>query len=176
MSEFNKERSIFVNEEFTIEGAGGFVLKIFNMELESEEPIFIIINSKGGNIRALKTMMSAINGSKCKVVTVVIGCATSCAAILFLQGAERIILEGAEILFHEPSRDMDGEYRYSELLEKIKTLEKTYNLFVDQMVLGTYFKKEDVIKKIKGKNYTLNAKEAVEIGAATRSAKSLMEV
>lgn len=176
MSGFNRKRSIIVDEEFTIEGAGNFVLEFFNMEIESEEPIFIIINSTGGNIRALKTMMSAIKESKCKTVTIVTGCASSSASILFLQGEERIILEGAEILFHEPSREMHGEYQYSELLEKIKLLEKTYNLFVDQMVLGTYFKKEDVIKKIKGKNYILNAKEAVEIGAATRSAKSLMEI
>lgn len=174
---FKEERAIFVNEELTIEGAGKFVQMMYHMSENSADPIFIVINSKGGNIRALMTMISAIEVANCDITTIDVGCAASCAAILFLQGKKRLIVKGAEIMFHQPLQKFSNDlYSYSEIVEIKEALKKDYEFFITEFISKTNFTRKKIISKIKNKNYVLGCDEALKTGVATQIISSVSEL
>jgi len=132
-----------------------------------QEPIYVIINSNGGNIRALRTIKTALKISTCKIITIIIGVARSSAAILFLQGDERIMLQNTELLFHEP-RGTYTNATYLEMLSDTKKCKIDYDFFINEIVRITTLSKKSVKKRILNIDYILIPEEAVKIGAATK--------
>lgn len=176
----SKERKITINENFTFEMSGRIVEKIYDLsESAPTEPIFFVINSTGGSIRALKSIISAINATSCEIITITLGTiASSCGSILFLQGNERIMLKGSEILFHEPKL-ITGEkssFEYSELLEELNFLRGNYEFFIREIARVTKLSKQDIAMRIKGRGYLLNTKEAKSIGVATKVINSFTQL
>jgi len=71
----------------------------------------VIIDSYGGQIYSLMSMMDAINGSKIPVATIVEGKAMSCGAALLTCGAKgmRYASPNSTIMIHEASNVLEGK-------------------------------------------------------------------
>lgn len=96
------KRFINLCGEITEETANEFTDKILYLNMESEDPITVQINSPGGEINSGLLMYDAIVGSKAPVRTICRGRAYSMAALLFACGDERLMLPNSELMLHQP--------------------------------------------------------------------------
>ena len=105
-------------------------------ELDFPAPIYLHINSYGGNIFSGLAGMDEIikTLSKVKIITIVDGCCASAGTFLSIVGKERLINQHAYMLIHQLSSIMWGKYEefkdnmdnLDKLMEMIKGLYKTY--------------------------------------------------
>lgn len=95
---------------------------------QSPQPVIpIVINSYGGEVLCLNSLLDAIKGSKKPVMAIVVGCAMSCGFQLFVSATKglRIISPSATCLAHEISgcawgktADIKNEAKYIEFLNE----------------------------------------------------------
>lgn len=111
---------------------------IFNGMFEQTEPapIWLHINSSGGNITSAMSMIDTINRIKrvVPVVTIVEGQVASAASFLSISGSHRVIRENSYMLIHQLSAGIWGNYDEIEdhnknmksFMKDIKKLYKKY--------------------------------------------------
>ena len=75
---------------------------------DPEAPIIVYINSPGGYLSALQTMMSAMDVVPNKIVTVAMGMAASCGCFLLAHGDIRMASPYATIMLHKISAGSFG--------------------------------------------------------------------
>lgn len=96
------KRCININGEITDELAVDFTDKILELNLESNEPITVLINSPGGEINSGLLMYDAIVGSIAPVRMICRGKAYSMAAVLLACAGKRYMLPNSELMLHQP--------------------------------------------------------------------------
>lgn len=96
------KRFISIRGEITEETAIDFTDKLLELNMESDEPITVLINSTGGEINSGLMMYDAIVGSKAPVRMVCRGKAYSMGAVLFTCANERLMLPNSELMLHQP--------------------------------------------------------------------------
>tara|TARA_Y100001937_G_scaffold112129_1_gene159437 strand:- start:134 stop:736 length:603 start_codon:yes stop_codon:yes gene_type:complete len=132
-----------------------------------QKVIPVIIDSYGGQVYSLMTMISAIKSAKLPVATIVTGKAMSCGAILSSFGSEglRFIDPDATIMIHDVSSRAFGKV---EELKADASEADRLNKKVFAMMARNCGKPDDFfLKKIHDKGHAdwfLNADEAIEIG------------
>lgn len=100
-----------------------------NAAIQSQQEVIpIIIDSYGGEVHALLSMVDAIRACSVPVATIVEGKAMSCGAILFTCGAEghRYVGHNASVMMHDVSsvawgkvEDMRTSFHHSEQLKEV---------------------------------------------------------
>ena len=101
-AKFFSKRCININGEITDELAVDFTDKILELNLESDEPITVLINSPGGEINSGLLMYDAIVGSKAPVRMICRGKAYSMGAVLLACAGKRYMLPNSELMLHQP--------------------------------------------------------------------------
>ena len=101
-AKFFSKRCININGEITDESAVDFTDKILELNLESNEPITVLINSPGGEINSGLLMYDAIVGSKAPVRMICRGKAYSMGAVLLACAGKRYMLPNSELMLHQP--------------------------------------------------------------------------
>lgn len=133
---------------------------------DTDQPVIpIVINSYGGEVLCLNSLLDAIKGSKKPVMTIVVGCAMSCGFQLFVSGTKglRIVSPSATCLAHEVSgcswgktSDIKNDAKYIEFLNEnycYKLLDEAGNheagytkkLFRDNFNADLYMNAEEVV-------------------------------
>lgn len=139
---------------------------------DERKPIYIFINSPGGDLSATFTMIDAIAMSKTPVYTVNIGCAYSGGFLTFLAGHKRIAYPNSTFLFHEGSvSEVGGDAGkfqnfsafYKERLEAMK-----------EFVLAKTNMIEDFYESIKRDDFWMTAAQAIEYGVADEITSSFI--
>lgn len=139
---------------------------------DERKPIYIFIDSPGGDLSATFTMIDAIAMSKTPVYTVNIGCAYSGGFLTFLAGHKRIAYPNSTFLFHEGSvSEVGGDAGkfqnfsafYKERLEAIK-----------EFVLAKTNMNEDFYESIKRDDFWMTATQAIEYGVADEITSSFI--
>lgn len=139
---------------------------------DERKPIYIFINSPGGDLSATFTMIDAIAMSKAPVYTVNIGCAYSGGFLTFLAGHKRIAYPNSTFLFHEGSvSEVGGDAGkfqnfsafYKERLEAMK-----------EFVLAKTNMIEDFYESIKRDDFWMTAAQAIEYGVADEITSSFI--
>ena len=100
-AKFFSKRCININGEITDELAVDFTDKILELNLESNEPITVLINSPGGEINSGLLMYDAIVGSKAPVRMICRGKAYSMGAVLLACAGKRYMLPNSELMLHQ---------------------------------------------------------------------------
>ena len=92
-------------EKFDEESAATFQNEIARAHSTGQSVIPVVVDSYGGQVYSLMTMISAIKHSKLPIATIVEGKAMSCVAILFSFGAEgmRYMDPDATVMIHDVS-------------------------------------------------------------------------
>lgn len=119
-----KERIILLNTEITDISANIWIAELLYLASQSDDDIFIYINSPGGSITAGLALYDTMNFIKPKVNTICVGLAASMAAFILSSGNKRYALKNSEIMIHEPSTNLGGNasdiFNHAKWLEKIK--------------------------------------------------------
>lgn len=97
-------KEILVNE-FTEASARKFREDFLAEARDPKKPIIVWIDSAGGSVDALATMVETTKSVPNKVITTCVGRANSCAAILLSFGNERYCGEYSRVMIHGFSRD-----------------------------------------------------------------------
>lgn len=128
---------------------------------DERQPIYIYINSDGGEMIAGSQVLSSITTSTTPVITVGFGKCASMASYILAAGHERYCFENTVVLYH------DGQTGYVSSSNKGKDIQKFYdNLDVRMtkfMVEHTNMT-EDFLEEIKDREYYMFADEAKDKG------------
>lgn len=169
---------------FTEESAKKFRDELAAIEshcLQSKQDIIpVVIDSYGGSVYALLSMVDAIQQCQVPVATIVEGKAMSCGAILFTCGAEghRYVGPNATILIHDVSSWSHGK----EPDLRSGTDEATrLNVLVYKLMAKNCGQKNenyfyDKITEKRGADWYITPKEAVEHNIANKIGLPSMEV
>jgi ATP-dependent Clp protease protease subunit len=95
-------RIITICGKITEDVAVDFFDKMLDLNMESEEPITVLINTEGGEINNGLMAYDAIVGSRAPVRMICRGKAYSMGAVLFACANERLMLPNSELMLHQP--------------------------------------------------------------------------
>jgi ATP-dependent Clp protease, protease subunit len=165
------ERIILLAEDFNDTMASIIVAQL--LYLQSEDPnkdITMYINSPGGSITSMWSIIDTMNLIKPDVSTVCIGMAASAASLTLANGAKgkRFILPHAEVMIHQPSGGTQGQASDIEITAKhiMKSKDMLHKFMSDKT--GQPIKK---LEKDMDRDTFLDANEALEYGIVDKILK-----
>ena len=165
--ELRKDPVIIRINEFNEETADKLSSLISIAHNTGQKVIPVIIDSYGGQVYSLMSMISSIKNSSLPVATIIKGKAMSCGAILASFGSEglRFMDQDATIMIHDVSSRAFGKV---EELKADASEADRLNKKVFTMMARNCGKPDDFfLKKIHDKGHAdwfLNSEEAIEIG------------
>ena len=169
--ELRKSPVIITVNKFDEKSAKEFQQQIAQAHNTGQKVIPVVIDSYGGQVYSLMSMISAIKHSELPVATIVEGKAMSCGAILFSFGEQglRFMDPDATLMIHDVSSMQWGK------VEEIKaSAEETdrLNEIVYRMMARNCGKKDDYFLKIVHKkghaDWFLDSQEAKKHGMANQ--------
>ena len=104
-----KDRIVFLSGEINDANANIVVSELLYLDNQSNEDIYLYINSPGGSITSGMSIYDTINFVKSKVITIGLGMCASMAAFLLSSGSERFALPNTEIMIHQPIGGAQGQ-------------------------------------------------------------------
>lgn len=168
MSDDNKYSDIsdIVVNKFTEDEAKNFRNKVLRRStIDPNMPIIIYIDSYGGNVDALNSMIATIHQVPNPIVTVCIGKAMSCGAVLLAAGQHRFCDSMSRILIHEvtggsinPVNDMEND------VKEARRLNNQMMNFLAKRCDKTYKDIKQMMHDQDSRDINLTAKQALEFG------------
>ena len=104
-----KDRIVFLSGEINDASANIVVSELLYLDNQSNEDIYLYINSPGGSITSGMSIYDTMNFVKSKVITIGLGMCASMAAFLLSSGNERFALPNTEIMIHQPIGGAQGQ-------------------------------------------------------------------
>lgn len=165
--ELRKQPVIIRVNKFDEDSANKFQLEIAQAHNTGQKVIPVIIDSYGGQVYSLMTMISAIKHSEIPIATIVEGKAMSCGAVLLTFGEEgmRFADPDATVMIHDVSSGGYGK------VEELKASSEEAGRLDDKiftMMARNCGKKDDFFKKKvfnkKHADWFLDAQEAKKYG------------
>ena len=158
------ERIIMLCDSFDDDMASSIVAQLLYLASEdSTKDITMYINSGGGQITSMWSIIDTMNLIKPDVSTICIGMAASAASTTLIAGAKgkRYILPHAEVMIHQPLGGTRGQASDIEISAKhiLRTKDLLHRFFADKT--GQTLAK---ITKDMDRDYWMNAQEALKYG------------
>ena len=165
MSDDSKNDDIVVNK-FTEEEARSFRKKVLRRaHFDPNLPIVVYIDSYGGNVDALNTMIATLHQIPNPIVTVCMGKAMSCGAILLAAGDHRFCDPNSRILIHEVSAGSIGPVNEIENdAREVRRLNNQMMNFLAKRCNKTYKEIKDMMHQQDSRDINLTPKKALEFG------------
>jgi len=161
--ELRKNPVIIRVNKFNEEAAKEFSLQMAQAHNTGQKVIPVVIDSYGGQVYSLMSMIAAIKDSELPVATIVEGKAMSCGAVLFSFGKDgyRFMDKNATVMIHDVSSMDMG--KIEELKASAKEADRL-NTIIYTMMAQNCGKKDDYFMKIVDKkkhaDWCLDAEEA----------------
>ena len=161
--ELRKSPVIIRVNKFDEESAKDFALQMAQAHNTGQKVIPVVIDSYGGQVYSLMSMIAAIKDSELPVATIVEGKAMSCGAVLFSFGKDgyRFMDKNATVMIHDVSSMDMG--KIEELKASAKEADRL-NTIIYTMMAQNCGKKDDYFMKIVDKkkhaDWFLDAEEA----------------
>jgi ATP-dependent Clp protease protease subunit len=168
-SRVNLSGEIVVNE-FTQDSAQEFREDVLDESRgDPLKPIVIYIDSYGGQVDALGKMLETLDEVPNPIITVAIGKAMSCGAMLLSHGDIRFVGKHARVMVHEVSGGSSGDvHDVNADVEEIKRLNKYFMglLAKNCGIKGGYDALRKNIKEQDGREHYMDAAASVKFGIA----------
>jgi ATP-dependent Clp protease protease subunit len=163
--ELRKKPIIIRVNKFTEDSAKKFDQEITMAHNTGQDIIPIVIDSYGGQVYSLMSMISAIKNAEIPVATIVEGKAMSCGAILFSFGSEgfRFMDQDATIMIHDVSSMEKG--KVEEIKASAEETSRLNNKVYEMMAVNCGKKKDHFLKLIHKKSHAdwfLDGKESLK--------------
>jgi len=158
------ERIIMLTDQFEDQMASIIVSQLLYLQSEdSSKDITMYINSGGGSVTSMWSIIDTMNLIKPDVSTVCIGMAASAASLTLAAGAKgkRFILPHAEVMIHQPSGGAQG--MASDIEITAKNILKTKDLLHRFMAERTGQDLKKIVKDMDRDTF-MDAQEAIKYG------------
>ncbi|MDE2425766.1 MAG: ATP-dependent Clp protease proteolytic subunit [Elusimicrobia bacterium] len=167
-SSIEDEDFIWVNN-FTEESAKQFVYKLLKLsKKDKSKPILVYIDSYGGIVDSLATMLAAMDSVKNDIVTVCVGKAMSCGSILLSHGDIRYVAPHSSVMVHEISFGAWGNFNDVVVeAEEVKRMNKYFMELLAKNCGKSYSEFKKVFKNER-RNIYLDPQEALKFGIADK--------
>lgn len=165
---FQRRRNILIKGFVDRDLALRFMLVVKDMEEESrDDPIWVIIDSSGGEVQAGWEIIDSMQLCAAPVHTVCYGEASSIAAVIFASGkrGQRHMLRHARLMIHQPWTNVGMGIRQSDLIGKADDLTDTRNEIEDALAKASGLSLSEVHHMCET-DYRMNASEAIRLGFA----------
>jgi len=165
--------------KFDEKSAKEFADKIATAHNTGQKIIPVIIDSYGGQVYSLMSMIASIRNSELPIATIVEGKAMSCGVILFSCGDEghRYITEDATLMIHDVSSASWG--KNSEIqasAEEVKRLnDKIYKILSENSNKSEKWLNKKLNDKGRS-DWFIEAKEAIDLGIADKIGMPKLEI
>jgi ATP-dependent Clp protease, protease subunit len=165
--------------KFDEKSANEFAEKIASAHNTGQSVIPVIIDSYGGQVYSLMSMIASIKSSELPIATIVEGKAMSCGVILFSCGTEgyRYITEDATLMIHDVSAGSWG--KNSEIqasAEETKRLnEKIYKILSENSNKSEKWFNKQLNEKGRA-DWFIESKEAIDLGLADKIGMPKLEI
>lgn len=169
MERMLKSRRILLSEPVDMKTAQKIIEYLFVLEQDDpEKPIYLFINSPGGEVNSGLAIYDVMQFIKPKIYTIGCGLVASIAAIIFLQPEKkyRISLPSTEFLLHQPSvggiqgSASDLEIHANQIL-KMRT-------FLNRIISDKTAQGMESVEKHTRRDFWMNAKEACDYGMVSK--------
>lgn len=165
--ELRKDPVIIQVNDFNEEEANKFRSLVSVAHNTGQKVIPVIVDSYGGQVYSLMSMISSIKSSKIPVATIVIGKAMSCGALLASFGAPgmRYIDPDATLMIHDVSSRAFG--KVEELKADASEADRLNKKLFEMMAKNCNKPEDFFLKKIHDKGHAdwfLNAEETHDLG------------
>jgi ATP-dependent Clp protease protease subunit len=164
MSE-NSIDDIVVNE-FTEQSARSFRKHIISRAVNDPgAPIIVYIDSYGGSLDALNSMLETIEQATNPIITVCMGKAMSCGAVLLAAGDHRFCGRSSRVMIHQAT---GGDYGPIERLQKnvdeCKRMNETFMAFLAKRCGKSLEELKKIIKDNDSRDLYLDALDCKKFG------------
>lgn len=166
-AEFESRNEIWVTD-FNMEAALKFREQMVSFSDDNEnKPIIIRINSYGGAVDALASMVATIEETHNPIITVAQGCAMSCGAILLSHGDIRFCDPHSRVLIHRVSSGTCGDTE--DMTNDAKEVARLNEYWMNILAVNCHIKDgykglKKIFKEHEGRDIYLTAEEAKEFG------------
>ena len=169
---FLKTRQIILSGEVNKELAEKIVKQLFIMEADSsEKPVYIYIDSPGGDVDSGFAIFDAIRFISCPVYIVGIGLIASAAALILLSVPKenRFGFENSRYLIHQPLSEMRGVATDVEIYAK--EMENT-PLVINKVISEQTGQSLEKVTQDTQRDYWLSSLQACEYGLISKIVKN----
>lgn len=154
---------ILFNRKFDDSAVSYIFDKFQALEEAGEQEVTLLINSPGGHMHALKTILDIIYSTNLHVITVASGMAASCGFALTMAGDTRLAFKNTSFLSHQFSASSGGKLH--ELVADRKAQEDMNKFFIDHYMLHTGLDREKILQDLLNpSDVWLTATEALKLG------------
>ena len=158
-----KDRIIFLSGEITDEVSNVVVGELLFLNSQSDDDIYLYINSPGGSVTAGMAIYDTMNFIKADVCTICVGMCASMAAFLLSSGTKgkRMCLPNGEVMIHQPLGGAQGQATEIQIAaERIIKLKKKLNM----ELANNTGQKLNKIERDTERDYFMDANEALDYG------------
>jgi len=140
-------RVVTLLDEVNANTVGKVMREISLLNVISNNPIYLLINSPGGSVLDGELLISAMESSRAPVHTVCVEICASMAAMIHQYGKQRYMYDRAILMFHDASLSTQGKFRQTRSLFNFlgRKLEKM-NTHIAMRSNMTYAKFMDLTK------------------------------
>lgn len=169
---FIKTRQIILSGEINKDLAEKIVRQLLVLEADdSEKPVYVYIDSPGGDVDAGFAIFDMIRFVSCPVFLIGMGLIASAAALILLavDKEHRLALPNSRYLIHQPSSGMRGVATDIEI--HAKEMERTKTV-LNKIISEQTGKSFEQVCADTNRDYWLNSNEAVEYGLVSKIVNS----
>jgi ATP-dependent Clp protease protease subunit len=168
---FLKTRQILLSGEVNKALAEKIVRQLLILEADSDEPIYVYIDSPGGDVNSGYAIFDMIRFVKAPVYTIGMGLVASAGALIYLASPKerRLALPHSQYLIHQPLCEWKGTA--TELEINAREIEKT-RAGLNKIIAEETGKDVEQVAKDTDRDYWLNADEAKEYGLVGKIIKT----
>lgn len=172
---FLKIRQILLSGEIDKDLAEKFNKQLLLLEADNNKPVYVFIDSPGGDVTAGYAIYDMIRFVKCPVILIGNGLIASAAALILLAAPKerRVGLPNSEYLIHQPLSQMKGTATDIEIhTVNVKKTKARINKIIAEAT-GKDLKK---VEADTDRDYWLDAQEALEYGLISKVVSNRSEL
>ena len=174
-AKFLKTRQILLSGEVNKALAEKIIRQLLILEADSEEPIYIFIDSPGGDVDAGYAIFDMIRFVKAPVYCIGMGLVASAGALILLAAdkSRRLGLPNSHYLIHQPLSGINGVATDIEI--HAREIEKT-RAKLNALIADETGKELAQVEKDTDRDYWMSATEALDYGLISKVISSRNEL